>query len=59
MKVYDLYFYGDSNEVIIGWHAFQAPDDETAINVALALAQPVRMELCRDSEIVKRWDAPK
>lgn len=55
MKTYDLYLFAADWKIILGWHKFDASDDEAAIEVAQALVNQPPVELWRDGLLVKRW----
>lgn len=56
MKTYDLYLLANDREILLGWHSFEAANDEAAIEIAQALVTQPPAELCRDGALVKRWE---
>lgn len=57
MKTYDLYLYATDRELILGWHRFEAEGDETAVQIAVGLAeQQTPLELWQDQSLIKRWE---
>ena len=58
MQTYDLYMFASGQAILLGWHRFEADDDEAAVALADGLAKHPPLELLRDGVLVKRWDAP-
>ena len=56
MKTYDLYLFNTGQEVISGWHSFDAAEDEDALKIAEGLVTQRPAELWQASALVKRWD---
>jgi hypothetical protein len=56
MKTYDLHQFAANGTVPIGWHRFEAADDEAALDIAQALAILPPMELWEDGILIKRWE---
>ena len=57
MITYDLYQFASDQELILGWHKFDAEGDEAAMAIGNALAQQAPLELWQDSRLVKRWES--
>ena len=56
IKTYDLYLFASDGGVILGWHSFEARNDEAALEIAQPLVTQPPVELWQDSTLVKRWD---
>jgi hypothetical protein len=56
METYELHHFAGDGKLPIGWHRFEAADDEAALEIAEALAILPPMELWRDNFLVKRWE---
>jgi hypothetical protein len=58
MSTYDLYQFASDQDLILGWHKFDAEDDEAALAIGEGLAQQAPLELWQDNRLVKRWESP-
>ncbi len=56
LKAYELYLFAPDGKVVVGWHSFDAKDDEAAAEIADGLAQQALLELWQGSTLVKRWE---
>ena len=56
MKTFDLYLFAPEGKMILGWHKFEAADDEAAIENARGLVTQPPVELWRENMLVKRWE---
>ena len=56
LKIYDLYLLARDRGVILGWHSFEAEDDQAAIEIASRLVTQPPVELWLEGNRVKRWD---
>lgn len=56
MKTYDLYLFAGDRQVILGWHSFEAENDEAALEIAQPLVTEPPVELWQDSTLVQRWE---
>jgi len=58
MKRYDIYVYEPGSDIIVCWHKFEADDSKAAFEIVQSLGLSGRLELWKNYEILKRWDAP-
>jgi hypothetical protein len=56
VNIYDLYRYDPAGNIVVGWHRFEADDDDHALRISEELATHPPAEIWRDQRIVKRWD---